>query len=73
MKLKCGMIVKSVAGRDKDRFYLVLYIKNGRAFIADGKVRLIAKPKPKNFIHLKVTKDFVNIEDFDTNKKLNIL
>jgi hypothetical protein len=30
MELKCGMIVKSVAGHDKNRFYLVIKIEKGK-------------------------------------------
>ncbi len=73
MQIKCGMIVKSVAGRDKNRFYVVVKIKGDRAFIADGKIRVLNSPKQKNFIHLKVTNYVVEIEKFNTNRKLRNL
>ena len=73
MELKCGMIVKSIAGHDKDRFYLVVDIKSNRAYIADGKLRSVEFPKAKNFIHLKKTKEVVNLKDFSTNKQVRKL
>lgn len=73
MEIKNGMIVKSVAGHDKNRFYIVIEIKNNRAFIADGKKRVLESPKAKNFVHLKVTKNIVNLKEIDTNKKLRKL
>ena len=42
MEVKCGMIVKSVAGHDKNRFYLVVKIEENRVFIADGTRRKLA-------------------------------
>ena len=74
MQIKCGMIVKSVAGHDKGRFYVVVEIKNNRAFIADGKKRLLKCLKAKNFVHLKVTNSFVEVEKLNSDRKLrNIL
>ncbi len=73
MELKCGMIVKSVAGHDKDRFYLVIKLEKNRVYIADGKKRMLASLKAKNFIHIKMTKDCVDVKKFDTDKKIRQL
>ena len=73
MEIKCGMIVKSVAGHDKNKFYLVVNLKEKRAFIVDGKKRLLGAPKAKNLIHLKVTKNVVDVVKYDTNKKVRHL
>ena len=73
MEIEKGMIVKSVAGHDKNRFYVVVKIKNNRAYIADGKKRVLELPKAKNFIHLKVTKNIVDLKEFKSNKKLRNL
>ena len=43
MRIESGLIVKSIAGHDKDRFYLVVKIEGGRAFIVDGKRRKICQ------------------------------
>ncbi len=73
MEIKCGMIVKSVAGHDKNKFYLVVNLKEKRAYIADGKKRLLGAPKAKNLIHLKVTKNVVDVVKYDTDKKVRHL
>ena len=73
MEIKLGMIVRSVAGHDKNRFYLVVKMEAKRAFIADGKLRLLDAPKAKNFIHLKPTKNIVEVKKYGTNKKLRDL
>lgn len=70
MEIEKGMIVKSIAGHDKNRFYVVVKIKDNRAYIADGKKRVLESPKAKNFIHLKVTKTIVDLKEVETNKKL---
>ena len=41
MEIEKGMIVKSIAGHDKNRFYVVVKIKDNRAYIADGKKRVL--------------------------------
>lgn len=73
MELKCGMIVKSIAGHDKNKFYLVVKIEENRIFIADGKNRKLDCLKAKNPIHLKVTKSVVDVEKYDTDKKIRQL
>lgn len=73
MSIKCGMIVKSVAGRDKDRFYLVVKIEGNRVFIVDGKIRKLSSLKAKNPLHLKNTRNIVDVKEFDTNKKIRKL
>lgn len=73
MELKLGMIVKSKAGHDFGRFYVVVKILNGRAFIADGKLRKIEKPKAKNPAHLSRSTKVVDLSNFKTDKSLRKL
>lgn len=73
MEIKCGMVVKSIAGHDKDRFFLVVNLNEKRAYIVDGKKRLLASPKAKNSIHLKVTRNVVDLFKYDTDKKIRQL
>ena len=40
MQIKQGSIVKSMAGHDSDRFYVVVKLEGDFAYIADGKVDL---------------------------------
>ena len=45
-------IVKSLAGHDKGRLYIVLESKNEYAILADGKIRQLLNPKRKKLKHL---------------------
>ena len=52
MDIKTGDIVRSLAGRDKDRFFYVISVSDGRVALADGIVRKIDNPKMKKPKHL---------------------
>lgn len=73
MEITKGNIVKSISGRDAGRFYLVVKAEDGYAWIADGKVRPLQKPKRKNLKHLQKTKQAVVVEDYPTDKALKRL
>lgn len=73
MQLKEGMIAKSVAGHDKNRFYLVLKLESNKALIADGKRRRVEKPKEKSFKHLKGTNEVVELALYETNPRIRRL
>ena len=65
-----GQIVRSIAGHDKDRFFLVLEIEGDFAYLVDGKYRPLESPKKKRKKHLAPT-----LRKFDpdcplTDKKL---
>ncbi|SES89359.1 KOW domain-containing RNA-binding protein [Anaerobranca gottschalkii] len=47
-----GILVRSKQGRDKDKIYLVLDVKDERVYLVDGKVRTIKRPKVKNPKHI---------------------
>ncbi|SNX54393.1 KOW domain-containing RNA-binding protein [Thermoanaerobacterium sp. RBIITD] len=50
-----GRIVRSKAGRDKERVFIIVGIANEKhVFIADGDLRKIEKPKKKKLIHLQM-------------------
>ena len=55
MNITVGSIVRSTAGKDKDRFAIVVKLEGGRAFVSDGKYRKLTSPKPKNIRHLAPT------------------
>ena len=67
-----GQIVKSTAGRDRERFFVVTQVENGRAMIADGKLRKLARPKLKNLAPLAPAKTYVEIAGL-TDRKLRKL
>ena len=75
-KIERGAIVRSKAGRDKFRYFVVIeVIDESYCLIADGDLRKIETPKKKKISHLAFTNDkATNIEDFEfTNKSLKAL
>ena len=53
MKVSLGDIVCSIAGRDKDCYFVVTAVEGNFAYICDGKCRKTEKPKKKKVRHLK--------------------
>ena len=68
-----GSVVKSMSGRDQNRYYLVLDFCEGFAWIADGKVRKLASPKKKSFKHLTFTNTVLELSSITSDKKLRKL
>ena len=62
-QLKKGQIVRSIAGRDKGKFYLIVAWEDDIVWVADGRQKTLSKPKRKNLSHLWCTKDVVLCED----------
>lgn len=49
-----GQLVRSRAGRDRGRYYLVLEVQDdAHALVVDGKKRPLENPKKKNCVHLQ--------------------
>lgn len=65
-----GCIVKSMSGRDAQRFFVVLDVEGDFAYIVDGKVRPLERPKRKNLKHLQKTNRCVDLNEITTNNKL---
>lgn len=56
LELSAGDIVYSLAGRDKDKIFIVLEVLDENyAHIANGDLRKVQKPKKKKIKHLKKT------------------
>ncbi len=54
MQMQPGQIVKSLAGRDQGKIYLIIgFHTDGRALLAEGRMWTINKPKKKNVKHLQ--------------------
>ena len=47
------ILVRSKAGHDKDRLYVIIARENNILFLADGKYRKIANPKKKKEKHVQ--------------------
>ncbi len=53
MEMEPGQVVKSLAGRDKGKLYLVIGFAENKVLLADGRCRKISNPKKKNPKHLQ--------------------
>jgi len=51
--LKLGSIVKSIAGRDKNRYYIVMKIDDPYIWTCDGNLHKVDKFKKKKIKHTK--------------------
>ncbi|MCL6450381.1 MAG: KOW domain-containing RNA-binding protein [Acetobacteraceae bacterium] len=53
-EVRVGQVVKSLAGRDRDRYFLVLSVVDERhVLVTDGDLRRVDRPKRKNVRHLE--------------------
>jgi ribosomal protein L14E/L6E/L27E len=68
--MNAGMIVRSIAGRDKGRLHIVLAADKEYALIADGKWRKIETPKRKKIKHMLPIEGFYAESVKVTNKEL---
>lgn len=68
--IKKGCIVKSTAGRDAQRFFVVMDVDGDFAVLADGKVRPLERPKRKKLKHLQKTNRCVDLNEMISNNKL---
>ena len=56
-----GCVVRSKAGRDEGRRFIVLSLDGEEfAYVADGDLRKVEKPKLKRIKHLYVTEELVS-------------
>lgn len=73
-RIVLGQVVHSKAGRDKDKYFLIVGILNkDYVLISDGDLRKIEKPKKKKLKHLVIHEILAsNIkEKFEANMKIN--
>lgn len=55
MEASEGLIVRSKAGRDKGGMFVILRLEDGFAYVADGDLRKVDRPKKKKLRHLQLT------------------
>lgn len=72
--LQKGQVVKSKAGRDRNRVFVILdIVDDSFVLIADGDLRKLDSPKKKKIKHLivynTILKEFINM--LKSNKKIN--
>ncbi|MGI6333073.1 MAG: hypothetical protein ACOX1A_00260 [Saccharofermentanales bacterium] len=51
--IKAGAIVRSEAGHDRFGVFIVLWVQDDFAYLADGRSRLYEKPKKKRVSHIR--------------------
>ena len=81
MEVVVGSVVRSIAGHDKGDYFIVLSLKDGYAYVADGKLRKAEWPKKKKLKHIqkseKIAVDLVDrlnngelVENYELRKAL---
>ena len=70
MEWERGRVVKSIAGRDKGTFLLVLSVVEGRVLVTDGRDRPLERPKQKNAKHLGQTNTVLPDRSMATNREI---
>lgn len=72
MNIVKGTLVRSIAGRDRDLYYVAVEASDRFVKIANGKERKLENPKQKNRRHISPTDIVIETEGL-TNKKLRKL
>ena len=71
MNLKIGTVVKSLKGRDKDKYFCVVCIEDEYVLLCDGKERKLAKPKRKKIKHVQITQAKLQTQTLQEDKHIN--
>lgn len=70
MELERGRAVISMSGRDKGHYMAVISVEPGFAYVVDGNLRKIERPKRKNQKHLSVTGTIFDSSSLEDDKQL---
>lgn len=54
LKYETGMLVRSLAGHDKERLYIIIEEREKEVVLADGRIRSIDRPKCKKKTHVQL-------------------
>lgn len=68
--LERGTVVRSLAGRDKDKLLAVMQAGENLVTVCDGKERPIDRPKSKNIRHVECAGVSVTEAEMATNRAL---
>ena len=69
MEWKIGAVAESLRGHDQGIF-IIVRIEGRFAYIADGKLRPLEKPKKKNLKHLRPAGITLDLSRIQTNRQL---
>ena len=72
MQPAAGSVVRCIAGKERDGYYVVTQVRGGYVLLADGRHRLLAKPKRKNVRHIRPTQTHVDLTGM-TDRALRML
>lgn len=53
-----GNIVLSIAGRDKNEYFVITKVENNYVYLVDGNIRKVENPKKKKIKHVELTEFF---------------
>ena len=70
MNLEKGMVIKSLCGKDKNKYFCVLDKQGDYVLYCDGCVRKLEKPKRKKLKHVQVTRVKLQTETLQVNKHI---
>ncbi len=80
VELRPGQLVRSLAGRDRGKHYLVLQVIDQRyVLLVDGRSRTAGRPKKKNKVHLQhydrgvETEQIREIESGSNNRAVELI
>ena len=52
-RVKAGMFARSKAGHDKGKLYIIMKTEGEYAYLTDGRIRPLEKPKKKKIRHIQ--------------------
>ncbi|OUN68078.1 hypothetical protein B5E64_11585 [Drancourtella sp. An12] len=52
-----GMLVRSLAGHDKGKLYIIIEERDQMLLLSDGEIRTMARPKAKKVMHVQLIKE----------------
>lgn len=70
---KKGMLVKSLAGHDKNKIYVIADLDETYVYLVDGELKTFEKMKKKKKIHVQLIKKEYDIEKADDVRIKRIL
>lgn len=68
-----GKVVKSTAGNDAGRYYIILSAEGKRCLLTDGRHRRMTNPTSKNIKHLESAGKQVDLAECNTDRKIRRL
>ena len=70
MEIVKGSVVRSIAGRDKDVFFIVFEVDDSFVTLVDGRTRRLEKPKTKRKKHVRATKTVLDTTPLTTDRSV---